>query len=82
MAMSESQNTDGALRHVLDRLEREEEAALERLFRLLAIPSVSTDPAFHESCVAAAEWCARALGEIGFTARVEPTLGKPMVVGH
>ena len=80
--MSESQNTDGALRHVLDRLEREEEAALERLFRLLAIPSVSTDPAFHESCVAAAEWCARALGEIGFTARVEPTLGKPMVVGH
>ena len=80
--MSESQNTDGALLHVLDRLEREEEAALERLFRLLAIPSVSTDPSFHESCVAAAEWCAGALGEIGFTARVEPTLGKPMVVGH
>ena len=46
--MSESQNTDGALQHVLDRLAREEEAALERLFRLLAIPSVSTDPAFHE----------------------------------
>jgi len=80
--MNGSQNTDGALLHVLDRLEREEEAALERLFRLLAIPSVSTDPSFHESCVAAAEWCAGALGEIGFTARVEPTLGKPMVVGH
>jgi acetylornithine deacetylase/succinyl-diaminopimelate desuccinylase-like protein len=80
--MSQSHNTDRALRHVLDRLEREEEAALERLFRLLAIPSISTDPAFHESCVAAAEWCAGALGEIGFAARVEPTLGKPMVVGH
>ena len=80
--MNGSQNTDGALQHVLDRLAREEAAALERLFRLLAIPSVSTDPAFHESCVAAAEWCAGALGEIGFTARVEPTLGKPMVVGH
>ena len=80
--MNESQNSDGALQHVLDRLAREEEAALERLFRFLAIPSVSTDPAFHESCVAAAEWCAGALGEIGFAARVEPTLGKPMVVGH
>jgi acetylornithine deacetylase/succinyl-diaminopimelate desuccinylase-like protein len=82
MAMNESQNTDVALQHVLDRLAREEEAALKRLFRLLAIPSVSTDPAFHESCVAAAEWCAGALGDIGFAARVEPTLGKPMVVGH
>ena len=71
-----------ALRSVLDRLDRGQNAALERLFRLLAIPSVSTDPAFHESCVEAAEWCAGALREIGFDARVEPTLGKPMVVGH
>ncbi len=80
--MNGSQITSGALQRVLDRLAREEEAALERLFRLLAIPSVSTDPAFHHSCVAAAEWCAGALGEIGFAARVEPTSGKPMVVGH
>ena len=71
-----------ALDRVLDRLAGEEEAALERLFRLLAIPSVSTDPAFHGSCVEAAEACAGALAEIGFGARVEPTLGKPMVVGH
>ena len=82
MAMNESQVTSGVLQRVLDRLAREEEAALERLFRLLSIPSVSTDPAFHESCVAAAEWCASALGEIGFAARVEPTLGMPMVVGR
>jgi acetylornithine deacetylase/succinyl-diaminopimelate desuccinylase-like protein len=72
----------GALKSVLDRLAREEEEALERLFRLLAIPSVSTDPAHHEDCVQAAEACARILTEIGFEARVEPTLGKPMVVGH
>ena len=72
----------GALKSVLDRLSREEEEALERLFRLLAIPSVSTDPAHHEDCVHAAEACARILTEIGFAARVEPTLGKPMVVGH
>jgi len=82
MAMNRSQASSGALRSVLDRLAREEPAALERLFRLLAIPSVSTDPAFHESCIEAAEACAGALREIGFEARVEPTLGKPMVVGH
>jgi len=72
----------GDARSVLARLDRGRPAALERLFRLLAIPSVSTDPTFHESCVEAAEWCAGALREIGFEARVEPTLGKPMVVGH
>jgi acetylornithine deacetylase/succinyl-diaminopimelate desuccinylase-like protein len=82
MAMNRSQASSGALRSVLDRLAREEPAALERLFRLLAIPSISTDPAFHESCIDAAEACAGALREIGFEARVEPTLGKPMVVGH
>jgi acetylornithine deacetylase/succinyl-diaminopimelate desuccinylase-like protein len=71
-----------ALESVLDNLDREEPAALDRLFRLLAIPSVSTDPAFHEACIEAAEACAAALRGIGFEARVEPTLGKPMVVGR
>ena len=82
MAMTGPQASDNALQSVLDRLGRDEPAALERLFRLLSIPSVSTDPAFHESCIDAAECCAGTLREIGFDARVEPTLGKPMVVGH
>jgi acetylornithine deacetylase/succinyl-diaminopimelate desuccinylase-like protein len=82
MAMIEPQASSHALQRVLQRLARGEDAALERLFKLLSIPSVSTDPAFHESCVEAAEYCAGALREIGFEARVEPTLGKPMVVGH
>jgi acetylornithine deacetylase/succinyl-diaminopimelate desuccinylase-like protein len=81
MAMTGPQS-GAALESVLDRLAREEPEALERLFRLLAIPSVSTDPAYHEACIEAAECCAGALREIGFAARVEPTLGKPMVVGH
>ena len=80
--MNESQRPGLALPRVLDRLARQEPAALERLFRLLAIASISTDPAHHDSCIAAAECCAGALREIGFEARVEPTLGKPMVVGH
>lgn len=70
------------LQRTLNRLAEEEAAALDRLFHFLAIPSISTDPAYHDSCVAAAEWCADSLREIGFDARVEPTLGKPMVVAH
>jgi acetylornithine deacetylase/succinyl-diaminopimelate desuccinylase-like protein len=82
MAADRSQAGAGQLESVLARLARAEQQALARLFQLLAIPSVSTDPAFHQSCVDAAEWCATALREIGFEARVEPTAGEPMVVGH
>ena len=80
--MTAPQASSRALESVLDNLDRVEPAALDRLFRLLAIPSISTDPAFHEACIEAAEACADALRDIGFEARVEPTLGKPMVVGH
>ena len=80
--MTKSQALNGALQRVLDRLAAEEPKALERLFRLLAIPSISTDPAYHQSCLDAAECCAILLRESGFEARVVPTSGKPMVVGH
>src|SRR4029453_7266993 len=71
-----------ALPKVLGRLEKEESQALERLFRLLSIPSVSTDPAYDQACIDAAECCAGFLREAGFDARVVLTSGKPMVVGH
>ena len=70
------------LSRVLDHLASGRQAALDRLFQLLSIPSVSTDPAYHAACLEAAEWCAKDLRDIGFQARVEPTSGKPMVVGH
>jgi acetylornithine deacetylase/succinyl-diaminopimelate desuccinylase-like protein len=76
------ERNDPALAGVLERLAATRQQALDRLFQLLALPSVSTDPAYHEACIAAAQWCASALREIGFEARVEPTAGKPMVVGH
>ncbi len=67
---------------VLDRLEANQEAGLARLFELLRIDSVSTDPAYKPNCRAAAEWCAATLREIGFAASVRDTAGHPMVVGH
>jgi acetylornithine deacetylase/succinyl-diaminopimelate desuccinylase-like protein len=70
------------LNQVLTRLDETSGEALERLFALLRIDSVSTDPAFAPSCRNAAEWCARILDEIGFNARVVATTGHPMVVAH
>ena len=82
MGVNHPRAESGALASVLDRLAAGRTSALDRLFELLAIPSVSTDPAFAADCLAAAEWCATTLLEIGFEAGVCPTLGKPMVVGH
>ena len=70
------------LNQVLTILDETSEAALSRLFELLRIESVSTDPAYKERCRAAADWCAEELRDIGFDARVVPTAGHAMVVGH
>ncbi|MEM7775819.1 MAG: dipeptidase [Pseudomonadota bacterium] len=67
---------------VLKHLDAHRNDALDRLFEFLKISSISTDPAFSKDCLAAAEWCAGQLTDIGFDARVEKTTGHPMVVGH
>ena len=67
---------------VLGKLDANAEAALGRLFELMAIPSISTDPAYAEDCSKAADWLAAELGRVGFTASSRPTAGRPMVVGH
>ncbi|MGH6814452.1 MAG: dipeptidase [Hyphomicrobiaceae bacterium] len=67
---------------VLKHLDRDREPALARLFELIRIPSVSTDPAYKDRCRNAAEWCAAQLRDIGFEASVRPTTGHPMVVGR
>jgi len=56
--------------------------SLERLFELIRIPSISTDPAYGDHCRRAAEWLSAELTGIGFDASVRDTIGHPMVVGH
>lgn len=67
---------------VLDRLDKNLDQSLERLFGLLRIKSISTDPAFAAECRKAAEWLVADLKSIGFDASVRDTPGHPMVVAH
>jgi acetylornithine deacetylase/succinyl-diaminopimelate desuccinylase-like protein len=66
---------------VLNRIDQEIDHSVERLFALLRIASVSTDPAFKDQCRAAAEHVAADLKSIGFEATARPTAGHPVVVG-
>ena len=66
---------------VLKRIDSDLDASLDRLFALLRIQSISTDPAFKDSCRAAADFVAADLNSIGFAAEVRPTQGHPIVVG-
>ena len=65
---------------VLSHIDQNIDASIERLFALLRIASVSTDPAYAEYCRAAAEHVADDLSSIGFAAEVRPTAGHPVVV--
>ncbi len=67
---------------VLALVDAEIDESLARLFDLIRIPSISTDPGYRDQCKAAAEWLSRDLGAIGFDASVRPTTGHPMVVAH
>lgn len=67
---------------VLDRADQNFSASLERLFDLVKIPSISTDPAYKADCHKAAEWLVKALAELGFEASIRETAGHPMVVAH
>lgn len=69
------------LQPVLDRIDADFDNALERLFTLLRIKSISADPAFANDCKAAAEHLARDIATLGFKAEVRPTAGHPAVIG-
>lgn len=67
---------------VLDHAAANVPAALERLFDLLRIKSISTDPAYKADVRRGAEWLVSELRTLGFDATVRDTSGHPMVVAH
>jgi acetylornithine deacetylase/succinyl-diaminopimelate desuccinylase-like protein len=67
---------------VLDHIDAQLDASVERLFEFLRIPSVSTDPAYKDEVLRGAEWMAATFRDLGFEASVRPTAGHPMVIGH
>lgn len=71
-----------AIQPVLAHLDAGFDGALERLFALLEIPSISTDPDYADDCKRAADWLVDDLEGIGFDVKACPTQGHPMVMGH
>ncbi|MEM8571529.1 MAG: M20/M25/M40 family metallo-hydrolase [Pseudomonadota bacterium] len=67
---------------VLNQIDSDLDQSLERLFALLRIESISTDPAYAKPCIEAADWLVAQLQEIGLDASRRDTLGHPMVVAH
>ncbi|MET0172148.1 MAG: hypothetical protein ABW206_07090, partial [Agrobacterium vaccinii] len=67
---------------VLSAVDDNLKASLDRLFELVRVKSISTDPAYKAECRKAAEWLVRDLSTIGFTASIRDTAGHPMVVAH
>lgn len=67
---------------VLAKVDAGLDQSLERLFHLLRIKSISTDPAYAAECQKAADWIAAELNALGFDASARPTPGHPVVVAH
>ena len=70
------------LEAVLDSIDNNLDEAVERLFSLIRIESISTDPEYGEECRKAGEWLVADLRTIGFEAKLCDTPGHPMVVAH
>lgn len=74
--------SDKIIDQVLKHFDEQVPESIGRLFDLLRIPSISTDPEYASNCRQAAETLSTELKSLGFDARVAPTPGHPMVVGH
>lgn len=67
---------------VLDHIEANLDAARERWFDFLRIPSVSAQPAHAADCGRAAAWVRDQLAAMGFDAALHATPGHPVVLGR
>ena len=69
------------LEDVLATIDANQQSALDRLFALVRIPSISAQATHFPDCERAADWLVGELAEVGFEAKKEPTEGRPMVMG-
>ncbi len=74
--------TSSQLDAVLAAVDSGLDQSLERLFELLRIKSISTDPAYAAECQRAADWLVLELDGLGFEASARPTPGHPVLVAH
>jgi len=70
-----------ALDRVLSKVDEDLDQALGRLTEFLKIPSISTDPAYADACLDAANWLVADLQGLGATVSIRKTPKHPMVVG-
>ena len=71
-------NSTAVLAHVDAGLDQ----SLERLYALLRIKSISTDPAYAAECRRAADWLVGNSPAKALTPSARPTPGHPVVVAH
>lgn len=71
-----------SLAAALDHIDSHRDDAINRLFELLRIKSISTDSVYSDDCVQAADWLVNELNDLGFDATRRDTPGHPMVVAH
>lgn len=69
-----------AIDGVLANVDANLDTAIRKLLALLAIPSISGDPAYAGSVGEAAGWLEGELSGLGFDARIVPTAGLPVVL--
>lgn len=67
---------------VLKQVDLDLPASIEKLFDLIRIPSISSDPAGKAGIASGAQWLREELSAIGFDARIVPTEGHPLVLAH
>jgi len=71
-----------SLDKVLNTIDETLPDAMDRLFELLRIPSISTDPAHADDVGRAADWLVGELRGLGAEAEKRATAGHPIVVGR
>jgi acetylornithine deacetylase/succinyl-diaminopimelate desuccinylase-like protein len=74
--------TEAVVAAVLAQVDKDLDHARGRLFDLLRIPSISTQPDHQPDMQHAAEWLRDQLSDLGFTVAIMPTPGHPVVLGH